>query len=60
MTNARCTPEVQKKYGRLDSLLRQFVGGKPIVNHWACFKEIPTAALVLSLSSFFGYHLGSG
>ncbi|MFA5314075.1 MAG: DNA-3-methyladenine glycosylase I [Methanomassiliicoccales archaeon] len=42
VTNARCVLNVQSKYGSLDSFLWKFVGGRPIVNHFHSFKEVPT------------------
>jgi len=39
--NARRFMEVQKEFGSFDAYMWQFVGGKPIVNHWKTLKEIP-------------------
>jgi len=41
ITNARCVVKVQSDHGSLDSYLWGFVGGRPIVNHWNSFKEVP-------------------
>lgn len=39
--NAQRFIEVQKEFGSFDRYMWQFVGGKPIVNHWRTIKEIP-------------------
>jgi DNA-3-methyladenine glycosylase I len=39
--NAKLFMAVQKELGSFDSYMWQFVGGKPIVNHWRTIKEIP-------------------
>jgi len=39
--NARAFLEVQGEYGRFDSYLWEFVGGKPLRNRWRSLKEIP-------------------
>lgn len=41
--NAQATLEVQKAHGSLDAYLWQFVGGSPLVNHWASYKDAPTS-----------------
>jgi len=39
--NARAFLEVQKEFGSFDRYLWQFVGGKPKINQWKTFKELP-------------------
>jgi DNA-3-methyladenine glycosylase I len=41
ITNARAFLAVQKKFGSFDRYVWQFVGGRPIVNHWTTLREIP-------------------
>jgi DNA-3-methyladenine glycosylase I len=40
--NARATLSIQEKYGSLDAFLWSYVGGRPIVNRWKAFSEVPT------------------
>ena len=39
--NARAFLAVQEKYGSFDAFLWQIVGGKPIVNKWEAFTQVP-------------------
>lgn len=39
--NAKAFLAIQKEFGSFDLYLWQFVGGKPIVNRWKSFKEVP-------------------
>ena len=39
--NARIFLKVQEEFGSFDKYIWQFVGGKPIVNHWQTIKEVP-------------------
>jgi DNA-3-methyladenine glycosylase I len=39
--NARAYLAVQEKYGSFDAFLWQVVGGKPIVNKWKTFTQVP-------------------
>jgi len=39
--NAQVFINIQKEFGSFDHYLWKFVNGKPIVNHWKHFKEIP-------------------
>jgi DNA-3-methyladenine glycosylase I len=39
--NARAFLAVQEKYGSFDAFLWQIVGGKPIVNKWKAFTQVP-------------------
>ncbi len=41
--NARAFLAVQKEFGSFDRYLWQFVGGKPLMNHWRTTKEIPAS-----------------
>jgi len=39
--NARVYLAIQKEYKTFDAYLWRFVGGKPLVNHWKEFKDVP-------------------
>jgi DNA-3-methyladenine glycosylase I len=39
--NARAFLQVQEEFGSFDAFIWQFVGGKPIVNHWTEMKQVP-------------------
>jgi DNA-3-methyladenine glycosylase I len=39
--NAKAFLEVQKEFGSFARYVWQFVGGKPIRNHWASLKQVP-------------------
>lgn len=39
--NAEVFLEIQQEFGSFDQYVWRFVGGKPIVNHWRQFKEVP-------------------
>jgi len=39
--NARSFLAVQKEFGSFDRYIWQFVGGKPVRNHWKSLKEVP-------------------
>lgn len=39
--NAQAFIRIVEEFGSFDSYLWQFVGGKPIHNQWATFKEVP-------------------
>jgi len=39
--NAIAFLQIQKEFGSFDAYLWKFVGGKPIVNHWKHFGEVP-------------------
>lgn len=41
IANARAFLEVQQEFGSFDAYIWQFVGGKPIINHWRSLAEIP-------------------
>ncbi|MGH7255315.1 MAG: DNA-3-methyladenine glycosylase I [Nitrospirales bacterium] len=44
--NARSVLAVQKEFDSLDRYIWQFVGGKPIINTWRSFKEVPARTSV--------------
>lgn len=44
--NAIAFLKIQKEFGSFDSYLWQFVDGRPIVNHWEEFKEVPVTTPV--------------
>ena len=39
--NARVFLEIQQAFGSFDTYVWGFVGGAPIVNHWAAFENVP-------------------
>ena len=39
--NAKAFLAVQEEFGSFDMYLWQFVGGRPIRNHWKSFKQVP-------------------
>ena len=41
INNAKLFLEIQKEFGSFDAYIWQFVGGKPIQNHWKSIKKIP-------------------
>lgn len=41
VTNARCFLEVQEEFGSFSDYIWQFVGGKPIINHWETQEDVP-------------------
>ena len=41
VTNAEAFLEIQAEYGSFDAYIWNFVDGKPLVNRWKTFKEIP-------------------
>lgn len=40
--NAQAFIKVQAEFGMFDSYIWQFVGGQPIINHFATIKDVPT------------------
>jgi DNA-3-methyladenine glycosylase I len=42
--NARAFLAIQKEFGSFDRYLWQFVGNKPIVNHWRQFRDVPVSS----------------
>lgn len=44
VTNARLVIKLQEKHGSFDKYIWQFVGGKPIINHWKNISQIPTTS----------------
>ncbi|HSS46060.1 MAG TPA: DNA-3-methyladenine glycosylase I [Burkholderiales bacterium] len=45
ITNAQAFLAVQEQYGNFDEFIWQFVGGKPIVNHWRSVNQIPSSTV---------------
>jgi DNA-3-methyladenine glycosylase I len=43
VTNAQKFLEIQKEFGSFDAYIWEFVGGKPIINHWKSMKEVPAS-----------------
>ncbi|HIO92034.1 MAG TPA: DNA-3-methyladenine glycosylase I, partial [Leucothrix mucor] len=43
VSNAKLFIEVQQEYGSFDTYIWQFVGGKPIINHWKNASEVPVS-----------------
>ncbi|MCG3419279.1 DNA-3-methyladenine glycosylase I [Oceanobacillus jordanicus] len=41
ITNAQAFLRVKEEFGSFQSYIWQFVGGKPIVNHWKSIEEVP-------------------
>ena len=41
VSNARAFLAVSREFGKFDSFIWQFVGGKTIVNHWASITQVP-------------------
>ena len=39
--NAKAFLAIQKEFGSFDAYIWQFVGGKPIVNHWKTMGQVP-------------------
>lgn len=44
--NAKAFLNVQKEFISFDKFIWQFVGGKPIVNHWKSLKDFPANTIV--------------
>jgi DNA-3-methyladenine glycosylase I len=45
ITNAKAFLQIQKEFGSFDVYIWQFVGSKPIVNHWSKSGQIPAKTL---------------
>ncbi|HAM81562.1 DNA-3-methyladenine glycosylase I [Ornithinibacillus bavariensis] len=41
ITNAKAFLDIQRKFGSFEHYIWQFVGGKPIINHWKSANEVP-------------------
>ncbi|WP_404457410.1 DNA-3-methyladenine glycosylase I [Oceanobacillus kapialis] len=41
ITNAQAFLQVKEEFGSFQSYIWQFVGGKPIVNHWESMEQVP-------------------
>lgn len=44
INNAQCFLDLQQEFGSFSKYMWQFVGGKPIVNHWAEQKQVPATS----------------
>ena len=44
--NARGFLEIQREFGSFDRWIWDFVGGKPILNHWETLAEVPCETLI--------------
>jgi DNA-3-methyladenine glycosylase I len=42
--NARAALAVQREFGSLDAYLWSFVGGAPVINHWAHSRDLPATS----------------
>ncbi|HUL41966.1 MAG TPA: DNA-3-methyladenine glycosylase I [Burkholderiales bacterium] len=43
--NARALLEIREQYGSFDQFVWQFVGGRPIVNHWRSAGQVPASTV---------------
>ncbi|SES99267.1 DNA-3-methyladenine glycosylase I [Oceanobacillus limi] len=43
--NAKAFQEVQKEFSSFDKYIWQFVGGKPIINHWQSQEDVPASTI---------------
>lgn len=41
--NAQAFLKIQEEFGSFDAYVWKFVNGRPIINHWKHFKEVPVA-----------------
>ncbi len=41
ITNARAYLAIVEEHGNFSDYIWQFIGGKPVINHWKDFKDIP-------------------
>ncbi|WP_163713016.1 DNA-3-methyladenine glycosylase I [Mangrovibacterium lignilyticum] len=46
ITNAQRFLEVQKEFGSFSKYIWEFVGHKPVVNHYTSFKEVPATTAI--------------
>jgi DNA-3-methyladenine glycosylase I len=44
--NAQSFSKIKQEFGSFDAYMWQFVGGKPIINHWTSGREIPAQTAV--------------
>lgn len=49
--NAKCYLDVIEEHGSFDDYIWQFVGGKPIKNHWKSLKQVPATTKESDLMS---------
>lgn len=45
VTNAQCFLTVQQEYGSFSKYIWSFVGGRPVVNHWADRADVPATSV---------------
>jgi DNA-3-methyladenine glycosylase I len=43
ISNAKCLLDVREEFDSFDAFIWQFVHGKPIINRWSSFREVPAA-----------------
>ncbi|MFK7808637.1 MAG: DNA-3-methyladenine glycosylase I [Saprospiraceae bacterium] len=43
VVNAQCFLEIVKEFGSFDKYIWQFIGGKPVVNHFKTMEEVPVS-----------------
>ncbi|MCZ8513616.1 DNA-3-methyladenine glycosylase I [Paenibacillus filicis] len=43
VVNAKAFLRVREEFGTFDRYIWQFVGGRPLVNHWGSMKEVPAS-----------------
>ncbi|HBS21832.1 DNA-3-methyladenine glycosylase I, partial [Thalassospira sp.] len=41
--NANAFIEIQKEFGSFDAYIWDFIGGKPIINHWKAMSDVPVS-----------------
>ena len=51
ITNAKAFLKIQEEYGSFSTFIWEFVGGKPIINKWEKFEDIPAKTDVSDLMS---------
>lgn len=44
VTNAQLFLDIQEEFGSFDTYIWEFVGGKPIINHWKSMKGLPATS----------------
>jgi len=45
VTNARAYLAIVEEYGNFSDYIWQFIGGKPVINHWKKLKDIPVTTV---------------
>lgn len=46
INNARLFLSIQQEWGSFDAYIWNFVGGKPVINHWSSMAEVPATSSV--------------